>query len=250
MGVGDYFTKRLLKDGGITFGMRVLDIGCGAGDVSMMVAELVGATGMVVGIDRDNTAIGIAKQRAGAVSTVSFYECDVGEIPKELSCFDAIVGRRVLIYQKDVIAVLKNLNTVLKPNGIMVFQEHDATMCPMSVLNMPLHAKVQSWMTDTIIAEGANTRIGFDLRSALIAAGFEVTHVRAEALVQTPEQPYAAGAIVKAIMPRIIAQGVATAEEIDIETLQARLDEERRNTECVYIADMMFGFCSRKAARS
>lgn len=250
MGVGDSFTKRLLKDGGVSFGMRVLDIGCGMGDVSMMVAELVGATGMVIGIDTNDTAIGMAKQRAIGVSTISFYNCDIREIPKELSYFDAIVGRRVLTYQQDLVAVLKNLNTVLKPNGIMVFHEHDATMCPMSVMNMPLHATVQSWMLKTVIAEGANTRIGFDLRSALVSAGLEVTHVRAEALVQTPEQPYAAGAIVKAILPRIIAQGVATAEEIDVETLQSRLDEERRNTECVYIADMMFGFCSRKAANS
>jgi ubiquinone/menaquinone biosynthesis C-methylase UbiE len=46
-------TERLLRSAGIEPGMRVLDIGCGAGDVSMLAAELVGSTGSVVGIDRN-----------------------------------------------------------------------------------------------------------------------------------------------------------------------------------------------------
>jgi ubiquinone/menaquinone biosynthesis C-methylase UbiE len=45
-------TERLLRSAGIDAGMRVLDLGCGAGDVSMLAAELVGPAGIVVGIDR------------------------------------------------------------------------------------------------------------------------------------------------------------------------------------------------------
>ena len=40
-------TERLLRSAGIDAGMRVLDLGCGAGDVSMLAAELVGAAGFV-----------------------------------------------------------------------------------------------------------------------------------------------------------------------------------------------------------
>jgi hypothetical protein len=45
-------TERLLRNAGIDAGMRVLDLGCGAGDVSMLAAELVGPEGSIVGIDR------------------------------------------------------------------------------------------------------------------------------------------------------------------------------------------------------
>ena len=41
------FTERFFRDAGVTAGMRVLDIGCGIGDVSMIVAELVGTSGSV-----------------------------------------------------------------------------------------------------------------------------------------------------------------------------------------------------------
>jgi ubiquinone/menaquinone biosynthesis C-methylase UbiE len=51
------FTERLLRNAEIGPGMRVLDLGCGAGDVSMLAAELVGPSGSVVGIDRNPQVI-------------------------------------------------------------------------------------------------------------------------------------------------------------------------------------------------
>lgn len=49
-------TERVFRKAGITTGMRVLDLGCGVGDVSFLAAEIVGPTGSVVGIDSARTA--------------------------------------------------------------------------------------------------------------------------------------------------------------------------------------------------
>jgi len=57
-------TERLLRNAGIEAGMRVLDLGCGAGDVSVLAAELVGPEGSVVGIDRSQEVLNVAKERA------------------------------------------------------------------------------------------------------------------------------------------------------------------------------------------
>ena len=57
-------TERLLRNAGIDAGMRVLDLGCGAGDVSMLAAELVGPQGSIVGIDRSQES-SQRGQRAG-----------------------------------------------------------------------------------------------------------------------------------------------------------------------------------------
>ena len=46
------FSGRLFKAAGMSTGMRVLDLGCGPGDVSMLAADLVGPSGSVIGIDR------------------------------------------------------------------------------------------------------------------------------------------------------------------------------------------------------
>ena len=57
-------TERLRRNVGIDAGMRVLDLGCGTGDVSMLAAELVGPEGSIVGIDRSQEVLDVAKGRA------------------------------------------------------------------------------------------------------------------------------------------------------------------------------------------
>jgi len=94
--------------------------------------------------------------------------------------------------------------------------------------------------------EEADLHIGFNLHGIFTQAGLTVESVRAECLVQTPDAPYNLGAIVRACLPRIIALGVASAEEVDIETLQARLDQERSVSSGVYVGDVMFGSWARK----
>ena len=113
---------------------------------------------------------------------------------------------------------------------------------------MPLHSQVQNWLKETIRREGADIHMGFNLYSVLTRAGFLVEQIRAEAIVQTPTQLYSVVSIVRAILPRIVAQGVASEGEIDIDTLEERLDRERQSTNATYIGDMMFGAWARKPA--
>ena len=62
----DPMTRQFFANAGVVAGMRVLDIGSGAGDVAFLAAELVGATGEVVGTERSPTAVTAAQ--AGAKS--------------------------------------------------------------------------------------------------------------------------------------------------------------------------------------
>jgi ubiquinone/menaquinone biosynthesis C-methylase UbiE len=59
-------TERVLRAAGIAGGMRVLDVGCGVGDVSFLVATLVGPEGSVVGVDLDAEALKLAEERRTA----------------------------------------------------------------------------------------------------------------------------------------------------------------------------------------
>ena len=62
------FTRRLLEEAGIGRGMKVLDVGCGPGDVSLLAAELVGEEGQVIGVDTNSNAVQLAQTRAQAAS--------------------------------------------------------------------------------------------------------------------------------------------------------------------------------------
>lgn len=242
------FTTRLLIDAGIGNGMRVMDVGCGSGDVSLLLCDLVGKEGEVVGVDHDASAIAIARQRTAAhhQPSATFLQYELQALPDSIGTFDAIVGRRVLMYQKDPVATVRTLSKYLRPRGVVLFQEHDTTMVPASLAPFPLHKKAQTWLQEMIAREGADLHIGFNLHGIFTQAGLTVESVRAECVVQTPDTPYALGNIVRACLPRIVALGVASASEVDIETLQERLDQERSASSGVYIGDVMFGSWARK----
>lgn len=117
-------TERLLRDAGITTGMRVLDLGCGHGDLSSLAARLVGPDGHVVGIDRDATALATATERAktSGISNLTFKQVDLDNFHLDAEPFDAIIGRRVLMYLPHPDTTLKQVSQLLRPGvSDMVF---------------------------------------------------------------------------------------------------------------------------------
>ncbi len=245
-------TERLLIDAGIGPGMRVLDVGCGRGDVALLAAKLIGAQGEVVGIDRDPGALAFARGRVheAGLTNVRFAAGDFAAMGPEHGVFDAAVGRRVLMYQADPVAALRSVIRVLRPGALVVFQEADATMVPASRVPLPLNARANRWMWQTVEREGGNIHMGFDLAPALEQAGLLVEQVRAEAIVQTPKLRHPVGMIIRAMLPRILEHGVATEAEIDIETLDDRLAAECAAANATYVGDMAFGAWARVPSAS
>ena len=90
--------------------------------------------------------------------------------------------------------------------------------------------------------------MGFNLHAVLTEAGLAVEQVRAEAVVQTPGARYELAGILRAVLPRIVRYGIASEAEVEIDTLDRRLDEERLAVSATYVGDMMFGAWARKPA--
>lgn len=233
------FTERLLCDAGVGAGMRVVDLGCGRGDVTQMLAELVGPEGEVVGVDRDGGVLAIARARA---PRLRFEEGDFTSVAA-LGPFDVAVGRRVLMYQPDPVAAVKHLSEAVRPGGILVFQEHQAA--PFSEAVFPLHAKVQGWIWAMVGREGAHLAMGTQLVSVLEQAGLVVENVRAEAVLQTRTFHSAFHAslatLARACAGRLIGTGVVTPEELDLDSLEERLSAERAASPETFIGDLAFG---------
>src|SRR5215467_7121167 len=72
-------TSRFLEDVGIKAGMKVLDVGTGAGDVALLLAGRVGPDGQVIGVDSDQNVLDLARRRAEAAgfTNVSFVQADI-----------------------------------------------------------------------------------------------------------------------------------------------------------------------------
>jgi SAM-dependent methyltransferase len=123
------WTEHFFRSGGLREGMVVLDLGSGAGDVSMAAADIVGPTGRVIGVDRDARSVERATERAaqaGYAGRVEFRTAALDDLDAGIA-YDAIVGRYILLYLSDPAATLRRLTRMLRTDGVLIFHEIDLT---------------------------------------------------------------------------------------------------------------------------
>ncbi|GFE79517.1 methyltransferase [Steroidobacter agaridevorans] len=244
----DEMTERMLDDAGIGPGMRVLDIGCGPGAVSLMIVRRVGGTGHVFGVDQNPQMLELARRAArdAGLSNLTFIEGGFDVAFTERGTLDAVVGRRVLMYQPDASLAVAQLVDAIRPGGVIAFHEHDMVAISDSSTPLPLHDRVRSWLREMLRLEGANLHMGFGLHSALSVGGLAVQRVRAEANVLTPTSTYPVGAIIRSVLPRLQHLGIATEAEVDVASLDDRLAAERRERNATCLWEMVFCAWARK----
>jgi SAM-dependent methyltransferase len=244
------FTERLLVDAGIGPGMRVLDVGCGVGDVSLLVASLVRPEGAVLGVDSNPLALGHARERVSAMglTDVDFVEGDIRDLAFD-EPFDAAVGRLVLMYLADPAATLRRIAALLRPGGIIAFQELTLTESGLTYPEAPLLQRTGTLINETFRRAGTEMEMGLKLYPAFIAAGLPAPAMRAERPIgggpDFPGYRWMAQ-ITRSILPLMEQLGVANAEDIDVETLVERLREEVVGSGGVVAMPTLMGAWARK----
>jgi ubiquinone/menaquinone biosynthesis C-methylase UbiE len=227
-------TERMLHSAGVRPGMHVLDVGCGVGDVSFLVSEIVGGAGSVMGVDVDRAALKVAEGRraAGGIENVEFRAGSIASIEFDRE-FDAAVGRFVLMFIDQPTAVLRRLGEVLRPGGIVAFQEWVGDVHGVSSVRQPLLASMLGLFAETFERSGAHPTMGLDLYAGMLEAGFEPDPTPiAEIGLHTGDQLPGArrwALFARSMLPKIVEYGLATEAEIDVETLEERLRDEYRN---------------------
>ncbi|HET7074212.1 MAG TPA: class I SAM-dependent methyltransferase, partial [Mycobacterium sp.] len=114
------YTEHALRLAGLRPGMRVLDIGCGPGDVSLIAARLVGPTGTVLGVDAAPEMIELARGRAAeqGLPTVHFTQAAIDTIALD-EPVDAVIGRLILMHLPDPAATVRHLSSFVRPGGVV-----------------------------------------------------------------------------------------------------------------------------------
>jgi len=127
-------------------GEHVLDVGCGAGQTCVQLAEAVGPTGVVVGLDIAPRLLAIARARAAAHANVSFIEADAQTATLPALSFDAIFSRFGVMAFADPVAAFDNLRRGLKPEGRLAFvcwrslAENDLDLVPLRAAGLESQA--------------------------------------------------------------------------------------------------------------
>jgi SAM-dependent methyltransferase len=226
-------TQRLLEQAGITAGMKVLEVGSGAGDVTFLAGELVGKRGMVVGVEHDLALLEMARARACAagLTQVSFVAGDLGTVALAHD-FDALIGRNILLYLPDPVALLRVGIQHLRPGGIVVFHEFDFSVIERLVAAEGVPAfcgQVVRWLSTAFCRVGAPVQLGTQLSAAFVEAGFPFPQMRLGSLVGTGADWAGYDLLAETlciILPRLLAYGIVEAGEVDIDTWSQRLRAE------------------------
>ena len=221
-------TERLLRGAGIGRGMRVLDLGCGAGDVSMLAAELVGAAGSVVGIDRSQEAIAVARRRARTAELrhVHFEEATVGAF-SGIQPFDMVIGRYVLIHQDDPVAFIRKAADLARPGGVVAF--HELCVRGQVVQSLPtvsLWQQAGEWIRMAFQAAAPHHDAGGRLIEHFCRAGLPQPTVFCESPVGRGEDSPLVAWIadtLESFLPQLAKMRILTADTIAIETFEDRL---------------------------
>lgn len=102
-------------------GERILDIGCGAGETSLQLAEAVGPGGAVTGADISRPMLEVARARSAGIAGLTFVEADAQTYPFEAGAFDAMFSRFGVMFFADPPAAFANIRKALKPGGRLAF---------------------------------------------------------------------------------------------------------------------------------
>ena len=204
----------LLERVGIRPGMACLDVGCAGGDVSFELARLVGEKGRVVGIDRDQEKIALARQEVPDVhGNVEFHVADVLD-DSFVGEFDLVFIRFVLTHLPEPNAALHRIGRVLRPGGILVAVDMDLR----GYFSYPENAAVQRFVELYGLLSrrrGGDPHIGPRLPELLVRNGFEQIQLNVI-------QPTALDGEVKLLTPitmeniadALVEDGLASEDEV------------------------------------
>ncbi|HME78595.1 MAG TPA: methyltransferase domain-containing protein [Mycobacterium sp.] len=225
----DNDTEHALRRAGLRPGMRVLDVGCGPGDVSFVAARLVGPTGTVLGVDAAAEIIEVARTRGAelGLSWVDFETATIADIALD-EPVDAVVGRLILMHLPDPESALRQLAGLVRPGGVIAFCETDIGAVR-SVPETPQFRAVTEGIVSAFRAVGLDPGFGTTLHSLFQRAGLpppQLTIAAPIGGVNDPDIFAYAMEVWRLMLPVADQLGLVTDDLADIDTLLPRWRDE------------------------
>lgn len=235
----DRISERMLREAGVEEGMRVLELGTGAGDVALLLARLVGPGGEIVGVERDPAMIEAARARVADADNVRVVESDVAYLDGLEGPFDAVVGRLILLYVDDPAAVLRSA-AKLAPGGVVCFQDYvlESMRChpPVAAVDELVSAVLACFEHS-----GQRLDFGLTLRSAYGQAGLLDPQLRMETPIGRANVASMLAGVVATLAPLMARLGVGPDGSVDPAELTQRIAEDVDRAQAVLVAPSLVG---------
>jgi 2-polyprenyl-3-methyl-5-hydroxy-6-metoxy-1,4-benzoquinol methylase len=238
--------RRVLLQAGLREGMKVADFGCGVGMVTRMLAEMVGDSGSVTGIDISAAQVKEARQisaRAG-VGNVSFLEANACDSGLQKASFDLAYCRFLLLHLPEPAACLHEMKAVLKPGGLLVAEDGDVT----SAMSQP--ATALNACADLFGRLGPTRGLDYSMAKNLYplvkAVGFlDVNLEIHQPEIMSGENRNLLKWSVEEAGPAFVGAGLISAE--DLARTLVEMEEAADDPDVLILAPKMFSVWARKA---
>lgn len=209
--------RRFLADVAFPEGARVIEIGCGTGVLTRVLATWRGI-GEVVGVDPAPSLLARARSMAASLPAVRFEEADGRALPFERDSFDAAVFDSTLSHVPEPERALAEAHRVLRPRGwLAAFDGDYSTMSVALGDHDPLQACADATMAHSVHDRWLMRRLAPLVRGC----GFEIVHLRSHGFVDTE------GRYILTVVDRG-ADILCAARQIDDGTAAALKAEARR----------------------
>lgn len=223
-----------------TAGESGLDVGCGPGMLVKMLAEAVGPSGCVVGVDSSSPMLGLAGKRCARLEHVTLLEGSATQLPIEETTFDFVTCVQVLLYVNDVARALQEMKRVLRPGGRIYVMETDWRSAVLNCRDQGAATRAFAAWDQAVASPNLPAR----MNGMLARAGFQETQVGAVPLLSTTMDEYAE-TMMRQLAKVARDQAVVTRNQADewLQELRA-LDEAGEFFFCVN----RFAFTGRNSA--
>ena len=209
-------TGSFISQSGIKDGFKCLDLGCGAGEVSFYISNLVGSAGSVTGMDVDVSQLNFArdsKQQRGVLNS-DFICRDVYQLT-EFEEYDLVYSRFLLSHLSNASLALEAIFKALKPGGILLLEDTDFSghFCYPENQNFTDYVR---WYQQLLKQRGANANRGQELHFMLKRAGFENVEFSIHQPIHVEgEGKQMAEITLAAIRDSLIEEKIAVSDAID-----------------------------------
>lgn len=153
-------------------GMKILDVGCGTGSITRDIANAVGPSGYVTGIDNTEKFITSGKENHAHVKNMELMAIDLFQYqPKEK--FDLIVSARTLQWLNNVPDALLKMKSMLKPGGVLSVLDYNHKKIQWTPEPPAIMKKFYKAFLDWREHAGINNQVADDLPHLFKEAGFQ-----------------------------------------------------------------------------
>jgi SAM-dependent methyltransferase len=216
-------TSRLLKEVGVEHGQTCLDVGCGGGHVTLDLAEMVGPTGRVIGVDFDDSILELARRdvKASGMNNILFQETDARSV--EGGPFDLIYARFLLSHVERPAELLDHLARLLVEGGAMVVEDIDFSGC-FCYPGDPAYDRFVDLYVAAVEAGGGDAKLGKRLPALVRGTALHDVRWNVFQLVLAEGSSKQIQAVtMEKIGPGLLRNGLATKAEIQeiVHSMQA-----------------------------